>query len=303
MLIRLAPNIWVVSPEDKPRYPYGNCMYIEGDHPTIIDAGAGASAFADIASEQVDLLLLSHFHFDHLHGIDLFPRAALMAGAEEQLTYSDEKVYLDFHGYHLWETLMPTPRPAYGQVVPLPDDVLAKPGFRRLSLADTFNDQSLLDLGSTSVQAIHLPGHTWGHYGFYMEKENILFSGDIDLVPSGPWYSSNSGDVGHLIQSVKKIKDISPAIIVPSHRRVQTEKISAQLDAYIQVVLDRNERLYELLHQPYTLDDLAEYHLIFPQHHNLYELFWEKMTLRNHLRYLTDQGMVQLTADGCYQRI
>ena len=86
MLIRLAQDIWVVTPVGKPRYPYGNCMYIEDDIPTIIDLGAGAQAFAAINCNAIQLTLLSHFHFDHIHGDSLFKNSKLMAGYEERST-------------------------------------------------------------------------------------------------------------------------------------------------------------------------------------------------------------------------
>jgi ribonuclease/clavin/mitogillin len=302
VLISLAQNIWVVTPETKPRYPYGNCMYIEDDIPTVIDLGAGARAFAAVPCDQIQLSLLSHFHFDHIHGDSLFKNSRLMAGYEERLTYSNEEEYLDFHGYHLWEPLMGGNREAYGQVIPLPDDVLAKPGFRIMPLSGTFTDGDVLNLGKISLTAVHLPGHTCGHYGFYLEKEGILFSADIDLVAAGPWYSSNSANVGDLIKSVEKIKEMAPRIIVPSHRRIQSENIAQQLDRYIQIVLERNQKIFELLKTPRSLDDLAEFRLVFPRQHNLYELFWEKMTIRNHLRYLIKQNLVQELPGGLYRQ-
>lgn len=303
MLIPVANHVWIVAPETKPRYPYGNCMYIEASSPAVIDLGAGARAFAAIACEQIELALISHFHFDHIHGDSLFPHSQLMAGEEERLTYSDEQEYISFHGYNLWESLMGLKREAYGQVVPLPEDVLARPGFRPMPLAGTFRDQDVIDLGQVSLTAVHLPGHTIGHYGFYLEREGILFSADIDLVPNGPWYSSNSADVDDLIKSAEKIKAMAPRIIVPSHRHMQTENLPGQLDLYIQVVRDRNQKLFDLLKIPRSLEELARFKLVFPGQQNLYELFWEKMTIRNHLRYLIKHGLIQELPDGLYQRI
>src|SRR5665647_1724785 len=90
---------------------------------------------------------------------------------------------------------------------------------------NAFADGDEIQTGKNTIKAIHLPGHSAGHYGFYFEKENILFSADIDLVRTGPWYNSNSGNVGDLIASVQKIKEINPRIIVPSHRRIQSENL------------------------------------------------------------------------------
>lgn len=303
MLSKLVNGVWVVAPGQPPRYPYANCMYIEGDNPTVIDMGAGAEAFADIPVHEIDTVLISHFHFDHVHGDKLFINAGLYAGYEEKDTYTNKEAYISFHGYNLWEQLMPgIDREAYGQVIPLSADVLAQPGFRTFTLAGIFRDGVPYDTGQHKITAIHLPGHTAGHYGFYLEKENILFSGDIDLAAAGPWYSSDSADVGELITSVKRIKEINPRILVPSHRRVLNEGIIKGLDDYIGVVLKRHNRIIELLKEPMNLDQIAAHGLVFPERRNNYELFWEKMTIRNHLRNLLAKGLIIELERGIFLR-
>lgn len=302
MLTQLAKGIWLAAPEAKPRYPYSNSMYLEDEQQVIIDLGAGARAYAELDRQAINLALVSHIHFDHMHGDSLFPNASIMAGWQEEAVYRDEDEYVKFYGYNLWEELMGIERTAYGQVVPLPDDVIAQPGYRNIPLAGTFADGQIIDIGKQSLRAIHLPGHTTGHYGFYLEKEGILFSGDIDLVAAGPWYSSASADVGDLISSVGKIQEIDPRMVVPSHRRVQTEDIRQQLKVYIQVVLDRRDRIIELLSQPHTLTALSEYGLVFPSRNNIYEVFWERMTIRNHLHHLLGQGVIEEIGLGIYSR-
>ncbi len=62
-----------------------------------------------------------------------------MAGEEERLTYVDQQEYIRFHGYDLWDDLMPgIKRELYGDVVILPEDVPIQPGFRVIPLAATF---------------------------------------------------------------------------------------------------------------------------------------------------------------------
>ncbi|MGE5404291.1 MAG: MBL fold metallo-hydrolase [Candidatus Saccharibacteria bacterium] len=301
-MLELEKNLWVVVPQAPPRYPYANCIYINDERPCVIDFGAGANAFNELPREQIQVGLISHFHFDHVHGDTLFPKINLYVGKEEAGTYTDLDTYMSFHGYNAWETLMGVSRESYGATVPLPDDVVVQPGFRNFQLAGTLTDGQVIDLGAREVKAIHLPGHTLGHYGFYFEKEDILFSGDIDLVPAGPWYSSNSADVGALIESVKRVKEMNPRILVPSHRRVFKEGIPEALDRFIQVVIDREAQVFELLNEPRTLDELAAYKLTFPNARNLYEQFWEKLTVRNHLRHLLQLGEIQEIEPGIYRR-
>jgi len=303
LLKQIGPRIFVVTPEDSPRYPYGNCLYVEDDIPAVLDLGAGGRAFQEIPCEKVQLALISHSHFDHLHGDSFFPRAGLYAGKEESKTYSDENEYLKFHGYELWAEMMPgIKRVAFSEVSPLPDDVPVKPGFRYIELAGIFKDMERFHLGKTEITAIHLPGHTTGHYGFWIEKEGILFSADMDLVVAGPWYSSNSADIGQLISSVQRIREINPGLIVPSHRRLIFDKIEKRLDQYIGVVFKRQEHILDLLKETHSLDELLEYQMVFHGRRDIYLIFWEKMTLRNHIRFLLREGMVEEVEKGRYKR-
>jgi glyoxylase-like metal-dependent hydrolase (beta-lactamase superfamily II) len=38
-----------------------------------------------------------------------------------------------------------------------------------------FSDKQQFDLAQISIQALHLPGHTKGHYGFYIEEKVCCF--------------------------------------------------------------------------------------------------------------------------------
>ncbi|MGE5370470.1 MAG: MBL fold metallo-hydrolase [Solirubrobacterales bacterium] len=296
MLIPLTQTLSMVAPA-VPRYPYSNSLYIHDDIPALIDAGSGGTALADVPKDAIRFIYISHFHFDHLHSNVLFPNAGMLVGQEELPTYRDEKEYLRFHGYDRWQEIMGFERQMYGTVLPLPEDVPVQPGFRELPVVGTFSDGETLCFGQTSAVALHLPGHTAGHYGFYFPEDEILFSGDIDLVATGPWYNSASGNVGSLIRSVQRIRELHPRVIVSSHRRILTENLIPQLDRYIGVVLEREEKVYELLKRPHTLNELAAYCLTYPNARNMYDTFWEKMTMVNHLNHLIENGRVRQEGD------
>ncbi|NPV92601.1 MAG: MBL fold metallo-hydrolase [Firmicutes bacterium] len=302
---QLADGVWVVEPQGAPRYPYGNCMFIDDERPTVIDFGAGASSFAALKRESVEIGIFSHFHHDHVHGDTLFPNIRLLAGREEEDNYRSRESYMRHFGFQFWEELMgqlrwlPYAKTIVGGLSP---DVVAPPGFRTIDLAGTFTDNQVLDLGRRKLTALHLPGHTAGHYGFYLEEEGILFSGDIDLTAGGPWYFGESSDLTALFASVSRIKKIGPGILVPSHRRVFTAGINEGLDKFVKVVLDREEKVLEALKEPQTVPELAERRILFPARRNMYEEFWEKMGLRNHLKRLLKMGAVIKEEDGRYRR-
>lgn len=304
MLRKLAKNLWVVAPPEKPRFPYGNCLYIEGDEPIVIDAGAGIKAFSEINPDGVCWVLLSHSHFDHIHCSICFKKAKILAGWQEKDCYTDEKVYSEFNGFDYWNKLMPgIRRDNYSEVFPFSSDIPLPPGFQEIPLGATFGDMDCFDSGALKVRALHLPGHTAGHYGFFIEKEEVLFSGDLDLVAAGPWLGSNSSDIDDLLGSIERIKQLNPRIIVPSHRREQDKSLTQQLDAFVGVVLKRQEKILALLKIPHSIEQLAAYRLVYPQPTIAYEFFWECMTILNHLRFSLRHGLVEEVSPGLFQRV
>ncbi len=303
MLRELAKNLWIVAPPVKPRFPYGNCLYVKGPEPIVIDAGAGLKAFADIAMNQVSWVLLSHAHFDHIHCSLCFEKAKIMAGWQEKDCYQDESTYAEFNGYNCWPKLMSgLKRERLDRIFPKPGDVPLAPGFQFIPLAGTFKDMDSWNSGALKVTALHLPGHTSGHYGFYIEQEGVLFSGDLDLVKAGPWLGCNSADIDDLICSVRRIKELDPRIIVPSHRRVQSSNLAQKLDDFVGVVLKRQEHILDLLKIPHSIEGLARYGMVYPEPTTQHELFWERMTLLNHMRFSLRHSLVKETAPGIFQK-
>lgn len=305
--MELTNNIRVIRPEAKAMYPYSNSMYIQDETSMLIDAGAGAAAYGKIAAENVELLLLSHYHFDHTHCTDLFPQAGIMAGWEEAGAYTDLDDYISRSGFLEWQNLMGNPKlERETSNFPYPDDVPVRPGFRHIQLAGDFIDGSVFTLGKTEVRAIHTPGHTSGHYAFLWEKEGILFTADLDLSPRGPWYGDGMSDVDEIIASVEKIMQIEPAVLVTSHRRIFNSKddnIKKMFRDYLDIILSREQSILDYLHQPRSIDEIAEQDLVYePGRFNQYLIFWNKVMVDRHLRRLSRLGQVKELEAGRYVR-
>lgn len=304
MLQKISKDIWVVSPPVKSRYPYGNCLYIKGNDSTLIDTGAGSTALADINPLEVSRVLITHSHVDHTHSTILFPQADIMVGSLEEPFYNDKQAFLEHNSFRVWSDVLRLAMiMGFTNSTPPFKDVPILDEFKHQPLAGTFNDLDSWECGSLKVTAVHLPGHTVGHHGFYIEKEGILMSGDIDLTNAGPWLGSNTADIDDLIESVQKIKIIDPQIIVPSHRHILEEDLKWHLDTFIGVVLKRQERFEEILKVPHSLEQMLAYGLIYPEPRTDFEVEWERTTLRHHLDFSTRHKLVQEVAPGIYQRV
>lgn len=70
------------------------------------------------------------------------------------------------------------------------------------------------------LRVIHLPGHTDGHCGFYSERFNLLFSGDLF---ASYWFSTHlppiflNSSPGKIKDSLEKVRALAPQYIVPNH--------------------------------------------------------------------------------------
>ncbi len=308
MIIDLSDRIKLLRPEPRASFPYSNSIYIDDEIKTVIDAGAGGRVYSEIPVSGVDMLCLSHYHFDHTHCSGLFRNAAIMAGKEEAPAYSSEEAYFSFSGFSRWENLMgQAKKQQFSGGINLPADVPEKPGFRYIKLHGVFCDGDIISCGRTSFYVLHTPGHTCGHYAFWFEKEGILFSADIDLSPGGPWYGEEYSDFDQVITSVQRILDIKPRILVSSHRRVfrrGNDDIEALLHDYLEVALRREEDMLKFMDRPRTIDEIAAQGLVYdPAPRTEHLVFWNKMMILKHLQRLQKWGQVCQADDCCYVRI
>lgn len=308
MIIELTKYIKVIRPEAKAMFPYSNSIYIDDRVKTCIDAGSGGRAYAGIDVNRIELLLLSHNHFDHVNGISFFKNARIMAGQEEEQSYRDPDYFLKYIGYPEWPRLMgEMEQVRMSQYMTMPDDVPAKRGFQDIKLAGLIKDGDVFDLGETSVIALHTPGHSPGHYAYYFEKDGILFSGDIDLAPEGPWYGGGLSDFDALLNSVQRVIDINPRILVTSHRRVfdsRNENITQLLRDYINISLQKEEQSLKYLSEPRTIDDIANQDFIHDfKEKTPFADFWTKMMIDKHMQRLIKLGQVKQIESKYYQRV
>ncbi|MEN6350570.1 MAG: MBL fold metallo-hydrolase [Syntrophomonas sp.] len=307
MIIPVAQRIKLIRPEAKSIFPYSNSLLIDDECKTIIDAGAGGNAYAEIDAGGIHRLIFSHIHFDHIHGVGHFKQAEMVAAKEEAAAYQSRQGYDTFMGNSLWNKLMNVPRDdRLAQAAASREDVNF-PDFRDYNITGHLWEGRIIDCGHVQLKALHLPGHSPGHYAFYIEKDGILFSSDLDLAGNGPWYGAPYCDVGQLVESIRRIIDIKPAVLVTSHRRVfrqSEDDIPALFNKYLDIVLKREERVLSYIDQPRPLDELvtmevqklalADVPLI---------IFWNKVMFLRHLEHLIDKGMAKEFAEGVWHRI
>lgn len=147
-----------------------------------------------LGGENVDLIFLSHLHYDHCINVELFKETKVVV-SEEELDYVLSGKYEDIGDPFVPSYIV---KSFVDRVEPISEDEEVVEG----------------------VKAVNLAGHTPGSYGLLMEEEGILFTGDAvknawELVNGRPPLPTFGGEKS-AIESQKKAMKMS-RIIIPGH--------------------------------------------------------------------------------------
>jgi glyoxylase-like metal-dependent hydrolase (beta-lactamase superfamily II) len=160
-------------------------------------------------------------------------------------------------------------------------------GFQERAIIREVEDGMTLSLGKITIQFVHLPGHTPGHSGFFIPELKILFTGDMELSPLGPWYHNRRADIESVIRSVEKIRKMAADYYIPSHgQEISPGDIGPRLDRYLENIYAREEKILRALEVPRTLDELTSLSLI-----SRFRL------ARNQVWYLFERNMIEKHLD------
>ncbi len=188
-----------------------NCYFVFSDSAEFPDgkkhciffdpADKGARIF-DALSEKdivVDLILLTHGHFDHIGGADELREltgAKIGCYVKEQALCQDP--YLNLSN-------------DYGMHLKVKPDLL-------------YNDGDVITAAGLSCKLLATPGHTSGSCCFSFEKDNILISGDTLFEESVGRTDFPTSSTGELIRSVKEKLFVLPddTVVYPGHNDITT---------------------------------------------------------------------------------
>lgn len=274
-------GIWFINAENKGRFPYSHSLYIDtGDGGVLIDSGAGREL--DRLAGRVQQVILSHYHRDHVARNGLFPEASFHIHSLDAPGVESPEGFARLSGIDrvyrnsFW-------------------DYVKQSGFRETEIKSYLTDKERFNLGSLTLQVIHAPGHTPGHCAFLIEEYEAVFAADIDLTSFGPWYGNISSDLELFCRSIRRIRELKPALFLSSHCNPVREEIERKLNDYEAVIEKRNENLCKMLSRsPLSLEQIVDRKPIFRRHphpETIYRYFEENMIVK-HLEVLERRGLV-----------
>ncbi len=164
----------------------------------IIDPAANADFLINMVNNQnyiLEGILLTHGHMDHIGAVgelvEAFPQTKIYCSEDEVNVLSDSRVNLST---------------MFGANLSYNADV-------------TLTDNQSIDLIGTNMLCIKTPGHTEGGMCYYIENENMLFSGDTLFEESVGRSDFPTGSEVTLLKSIKEKLFILPdsVVVYPGH--------------------------------------------------------------------------------------
>jgi glyoxylase-like metal-dependent hydrolase (beta-lactamase superfamily II) len=292
--IRLTPQVSVLSGDANGAYPSGNTLLVRGAGENIlIDPSITVVAHGG-APVRVDAVLNSHSHEDHMAGNGVFPTARIHMHDHDVIGARSMDGLMEVYGF---EGKL---REQFSKVVAEEFHYTPRPD------AQGFTDGDVFDLGGTTVEAVHLPGHTRGHSGFRISG-GVFFLSDIDLTGFGPYYGDAWSSLEDFEESLIKVREEEADWYVTFHHKGVIdgrENFVRMVDEFTSVIHRRHDAMLEFLGEPRTLDDMVTRRFIYRPHvEMLFVDMVERRSAQMHVDRMIRRGEAVEVETGRFQRV
>ncbi|TXT61464.1 MAG: Hydroxyacylglutathione hydrolase [Promethearchaeota archaeon] len=286
-------DIIFIEGEQNAKYPYSNSMIVGT---FLIDTGVGSKNVRKIIRKyDIDKVLLTHWHEDHINGNRHFKGKNIQFLSHEQDKPLIEDIERMYNAYGVKDTPLESDFKQLIQVLRM----------KNIEVSKTFQDKQILHLSDLphKIQVFHTPGHTAGHCSFYEMNSKIAFLGDIDLT-NFSFYGSLDADLITFENSIEKLKDLDMEFACTGHKGViiGNKEIKAQLENYEKIIKKRDKRILNHLSEsnPINPTDLKGKNLIYKKYSQFenYELLAEKIMIGKHFEKFLQNKVIEKINNG-----
>ena len=274
-------------------YPSGNSLVVRGSSESIIIDPSITVVEEGGAPVEVDAVINSHAHEDHLPGNGLFTEARVHIHHDDLPGAQSLDGLLDVFGFD--------DETRAEQAISFAEEMHYSPR----PDAQGFSDGHVFDLGGITVTAMHLPGHTRGHSGFHVGG-GVFFLSDIDLTGFGPYYGDVWSDLEQFEESLRVVRDVEAQYYVTFHQKgviEGRETFLELLDKFHSVIDRRHGEMLEFLQEPRTVEQMADRRFVYrPQVDIPFVDTVERRTSELHVARMLERGEAVEVEPGVYQR-
>jgi hydroxyacylglutathione hydrolase len=184
-----------------------NCFIVrqpDTSRAVIVDPGEEADRILDaiqaLGIEQVEAILVTHTHFDHIGAVAPVARAT---GAPVYCPEGERQVLANINQYVPWPDLGP---------------------FESYEADELVQGGEQLELAGMKIDVISTPGHSPGHVTYAIPSEAALFSGDVLFQGSVGRVDLPGGDWATLLASIERLMEAFPpeTTVYPGHMGLTT---------------------------------------------------------------------------------
>jgi glyoxylase-like metal-dependent hydrolase (beta-lactamase superfamily II) len=169
-----------------------NCkkkILIDPGHAAFFENVSAALSRLSISLNQIDLVIVTHGHPDHMEAVQGFGRFRPLWGLHErEWTFVRETA-----GYHL----------PSGESTEFEPDILFHEGPLRVGDQDFF--------------IYHTPGHSPGSLSLYWLQKKALFTGDVIFMQGLGRTDLPGGDSSRLKSSIRRLASLDSEVLLPGH--------------------------------------------------------------------------------------
>ncbi len=170
-----------------------NAYLIDARRKTLVDAGmSGARVLRNIPG-GLELIVLTHCHYDHIGAV---PDIVKATGAKVAMHRRDAMLLQS--GRAGAAALFNAPAPKFTI------DIVLK-------------DNEVIDLGDSLLKVVQTPGHTPGSICLYNENSKELFTGDTVFEGGSFGRTDLGGDREALLRSLEMLTKLDVSILYPGH--------------------------------------------------------------------------------------
>lgn len=147
---------------------------------------------------DIQMVLLTHEHVDHVGGVHLLPASMLVAAhgrVADKIRLNDE---------------FSTMSGAFNV------------GLEKFHVDIHLEDGMIIDLGGIRLRVLYTPGHSSGSICFYETTRGGLFSGDTIFAGGVLGGIFSSGNLSDYISSLERLKELRLDAMYPSHGRMSS---------------------------------------------------------------------------------
>ena len=154
---------------------------------------------------------------------------------------------------------------------------------------EMLQDGEAVEGDGVTLVPVYTPGHASDHLCFFLREERALFSGDLILNGSTTVIPDEDGDLGHYLDSLRRVQALGVRHIYPAHGPV-IEDGPGKIQEYIDHRMLRERQILDALGGgPRTMPEIVKviYADVMPALHRM-----AGMSVHSHLSKLKNEARV-----------